>query len=429
MKRITFLLVATATALFVITIVATRNYAIEDKHAGHHQAKADGQKKSPKVDGSKDPYSIPDVDAQEMLFKILSASNPDDKLQEQRKRSYLRMAGFEGAEAAAITNAAHEYQRMISPLDAEVNQIKNQHWPNPDGNVKSQLIQKQKQKEDIMNISIVSPLKKQLNSYNQTGKFEKFILNEIKSKTKGFAVEMPSKKVSNLIDHTSNLFAVSAQAGGCDASVYIYSSTWADYYDGYVYCDNSYSAPYNNCGHSYTLSYTMNGSSWPSISLWGASLTGTIQTLTNLEGYCEQAAILFGNGIFAAGNNSSSTTLEDYVEIGMFNSHGSVINNQPGNEKVTTTVNFSATAGAAGKSFNINPGVSALTGITIDKITIEPSGQTAITVAGTTFEIKYSVPGTNDQGSFKPYVVCTTGNVTVLGSPKSATSGTTITAH
>ena len=94
MKRITFLLLATAVALLAITIVATRNYAIEDKHAGHHQGQPEKAKPTLKEDGSQNPASIPDVDAYEILFKILSASNPNDKLEDQRKKSYLRVAGF-----------------------------------------------------------------------------------------------------------------------------------------------------------------------------------------------------------------------------------------------------------------------------------------------------------------------------------------------
>ena len=318
MKRITFLLIIIAFTFLALTIAATKNYAIEDKHLGHSHAQDQGQKPAVMVDGSKDSSKIPDNAAQEILFHLLSTTDPEEEKIEQRKSAYLRVAGFTVAEAAAISNAAYEYKKEIEPLDKQVDDIKNAHWPNPTSAVMSQLAELQRQKETIIG-NKVKVLKDQLKDYDAS-KFDKHILNDIKKKTKGFGAALPNKKVSSLGKFFSNFFSVSAQS--CDFQTYIYSSTVEDLDNLIIYGNSSWSMPYNNCNHTITMTTTMGGITTASgnngayISLDGGNdiyYDGYVQTFSDADAFCPVA-----NTNTSAGSNSSDYTAAPFLTVKPF---------------------------------------------------------------------------------------------------------------
>ncbi|MBS1786495.1 MAG: hypothetical protein JST85_02160 [Acidobacteria bacterium] len=424
MKRLATLFSIVLVIILIVTVVVTGKFAfsennINDKHINHNQTHSQGTQYLPTVDGSKDPSLIPDVDAQEILFKFLSSANSNDKYLEQRKRSFLTKAGFNDGEIAAITYFAHEYKRLIDPLDAQVESVKMQYWPNPGADVKIQLRELQKQKETIIANSVLSPLKTRLNANNQAEKFNRLIASELKRKTKGFAPELP-KKISKLGSYFSKFFSVSAQAFGCDTYVYIYTDTWVDYSDGMVYCNNYYSAPYDNCGHQYTLSFTMDNQTNPYLSLWGGDRTGLIQTFVDVGGYCPIAS-----QSFPAGNNYSEATVGDYIEVGSVNISNNNITST--NQTSTVTINYSYTASAAGKTFRYTPGCAEVSGITCGAsgtVTVSPSTVQTPSCCSGNVVLTYSWGGSST-GTFKPYCVFESGLfLSVLGSPKSVTGGT-----
>ncbi|MGH9855397.1 MAG: hypothetical protein ACREBD_36645, partial [Blastocatellia bacterium] len=168
-KRFSILLIAGISTILAISLIGTGKFATDNKtnnnHAGHHQAQNKAQGLVPRVDGSVNPDSIPDAAAYEILFRLLSATDPEEEKIELRKAAYLRGAGFDPAEAASISNAAYEYKRRIEPLDTEADDIKNNHWPNPSQQVMNQLTQLQNRKEAIIS-SIVGNLQNQLDNYN-----------------------------------------------------------------------------------------------------------------------------------------------------------------------------------------------------------------------------------------------------------------------
>lgn len=406
-------------AFGAISFASLREHSGRNEHAHHIKPKAGRQQQVPRIDGSVDPSSISDIDAHELLFRSLTVTIPNDKNEAQRKASYLRMLGFNDAEASAIINTAYEYKRLIEPLDVQVDNIKSHHWPTPSAAVFAQLTQLQRQKEAIVAASLITPLKVQLGNYGSADKFDRAILNEIKRKTKAFAIDLPTKKVGKWEGLVSNLFSVSAQYAGCDTYVSIYSSTWVDYYDGYIYTSNSYSAPYNNCGHTYTLSFTFNGQTNPSISLWGNSITGTIQTFASVGGYCEQAAQAFGNGNFDAGQNSSQATVNDYVEILAISVSPTTLNT---NNAVTASVSYAFTSGATGTGKNIkyHPGYANLSSSLLPAdVPVNPSTESTWPLTGSSITFTYSKFGSNT-GTFNAYCAFKPGTVEVLGASASA---------
>jgi hypothetical protein len=205
MKHIFVALSVMLTGLALITFNSSRSNktVADDQHQGHYSAQIAQTQQLPIVDGSIDPSLIPDIDAQEILFKALTSENPNDPLIEQRKKSFLRVYGFDEAETAAIVNIAYEYKRIIQPLDDEVESIKMQHWPNPDASVRAQLTQLQKYKERIVANTFLAPLRAQLSNYGPSEKFDAFITDVIKRKTKGFLTKLPAKQVGWLLNQST----------------------------------------------------------------------------------------------------------------------------------------------------------------------------------------------------------------------------------
>jgi hypothetical protein len=367
MKRFTIVLIAAVSTVLAITAVATSNFSSDDKHPGHHQEKNKTQHSPPSVDGSVNPELIPDAAAYEILFRLLSTNNPNenDTKASQRKSAYLRVAGFSDAEAAAISNTAYEYKRQIDPLDTEVDQIKNQHWPNPDLNVMGQLKQKQKQKEDIMS-SLEGGLKGQLNNYNASAKLDKHITGRIKKKTKGFNVGLPPKKISSIGDYFSNLFSVSAQAPGCDTSIYIYVDTVVSMDSFMVYGSSSFSLPYDNCGHSVTLNTNLNGVTSPlEISLTDGVnyIDGLFQTDAQADVYCPVA-----NQTYWGGDNADAETAIS-INIG-----------GGGNKSISGGQTISVAAAYAPRMITSNPTKIKARAIVTSSIRVERGDQTSTSI-------------------------------------------------
>jgi hypothetical protein len=309
-KRIAIYLIAIFVILFAVTSFATSRFAsgnlTDDKHAAHlrvQNAQNKTQAPEPRVDGKITPDLIPDAAAYEILFRLLSAIDPQEEKIELRKSAYLRAAGFNNAEAAAISNAAYEYKRQVESLDTEADNIKNQYWPHPSQEVMGTLTQLQNRKEAII-MSIADDLQRQLNNYKPE-KLEKYIKDQVKRKTKGFSSSLPDKKISIFRQFFSDIFTASAQAPGCDALVYMYNTVTIDWNQFIVFGSGSYSLPYNNCGHTVNLStelwaggFYATGGQGTYINLYsgGSYISGNFLSTTTGEGYCPVANQTFPTG-------------------------------------------------------------------------------------------------------------------------------------
>lgn len=349
MKRFTIFLIATISTILAISAVATSNFSLDDKHAGHHQEKDKAQKPQARVDGAVNPDLIPDYAAYEILFRLLSSTIPEEK-KELRKSAYLKGAGYDSAEASAIANAAYEYKRKIEPLDTEVDNIKNAHWPNPSTQVIDQLTELQKQKETIIS-DVVDKLQGQLDHYSPT-KFKGHV-KEIKQKTKGFSSALPTKdkKIGRLGNFFSNLFTVSAQA--CDAYVYLYNNVTIDWESETVWSSGSYSMPYNSCGHTISSFTNMwgpsgtggSGSEGAFINLFQAYnnsyLDGNFLATTEFESFC-----LVVNQTSPAGSATGDAMVAPYLIVkpfGAFNP-ASIMEGGQANIQLSVTASQNATS-------------------------------------------------------------------------------------
>lgn len=329
LRRSVISLIAIITTFLAIAGIGAGKFTVDvkddHKHAGHRQTQHKKAGPAPRTDGTKNPELIPDAAAYEILFKLLSTTDPTEQKIELRKAAYLREAGFNSAEAAAISNAAYEYKRQIESLDTEVDNIKNQHWPRPSQAVMNQLTQLQRKKEAVI-AEIVSGLQTQLNNYHPS-KLGDHMLNKVKRKTKGFPTALPDQKIGSLRNPFADMFTVSAapQAPGCDAQVYMYNDVTIDWSGFTVYGSGSYSLPYNNCGHTVTLSteiwgggYYNTGGSGTYISLEYASnrfLDGYFMSTTNGEGYCPVAS-----QTFPTGSMTDDNTVAPFLRVHPFGS-------------------------------------------------------------------------------------------------------------
>jgi len=354
-----FFLVCAMFLLMVLFASISWNYVASGNSDHKNHSILNQGKPDPKVDGSRNPELIPDVAAYEILFRMLSSSTPEAK-KEQRKSAYLRVSGFNEAEAAAISNAAHEYKRLIEPLDTAADNIKNVHWPNSSQQAMDQLAQLEAQKEGIIN-NIATGLKNQLSNYNPS-KFSKHLTDDIKRKTKGFASGLPLKKVSGIRQRFSNLFAASAQS--CDANTYVYSSTVVDMPGLAVYANGSWSMPYNNCNHVITLSTTLQGAGSASggdgayfnLDVGSYFVDGYFLSTTSADAFCPVA-----NANSYAGSNSSDATVEPFVQVVRLYANNANVNP---NVAVTLTAEVKASetaSGAVSVQFGISSNPSPIT--------------------------------------------------------------------
>ncbi|MGH9877573.1 MAG: hypothetical protein ACRD5H_08035, partial [Nitrososphaerales archaeon] len=421
----------TISTILAITAVATSNFSADDKHSGHHQEKDNAQKPQARVDGAMNPELIPDSAAYEILFRLLSSSDPTEQKREQRKSAYLRGAGFSDAEAAAITNAAYEYKRQIEPLDTEVDNIKHASWPNPSSQVMNQLTQLQRQKENLID-GLVRGLENQLVFYNST-KFRNHIAGEIKRKTKGFGTTLPTKKVGKLGNFFSEFFTVSAQASGCDALVYLYNNVTVDWNYMVVYGTGSYSLPYNNCGHTVNLATSLSGPSGTYIAggegvslglqYGGQYLDGYFLSNTEAEGWCPVVL-----AAFYVGSMAGDLQIPPWVKIQQFTgvSKDHIISGSgTTSDNTDATVSYAASIDASGKKFQVSVGMQITAGdIALSNFTTNPPScppspfaNCQITVGGGTFKINYKIIQQDPTGRFRAAVLCASvggQNLTVI---------------
>jgi len=317
MKR-TSLFVALALAIVFAAAIVNVNRVAGDNHSTHqdqhHQKQSHGQEKEPIVDGAVSPGAIPDFAAQEVVMKILASDTPDQGGGD-RKKAYLRSYGFDEDAQAALMLAAREYKRFVEPIEKETDQIKNLNWPNPGNDARVKLKDLQRTKENAV-ADVVTELNGRLQTYRSLDKWTNHIADTVKRKIKGFASELPKKKVS-FFRLFPDPFAAYAQAGGCDPT-YVYSDGVLD--NRVLYGYGSYSAGANNCGHEFEVETrithfqapTVYGTDFVQIYLDSGSNSydGNFFIYTGVEGYCPVALVTF-----PAGNNSDSEFAAPYINL------------------------------------------------------------------------------------------------------------------
>lgn len=377
------------------------------------------------TDGSANPQFIPDVVAYEILFRLLSQSDPTDP-DGKAQRGYTRAYGFSDGESAALLNAAQEYKRRIAGSDARVDGIKNAHWPRPSAEVMQQLRSLQAQKEGII-LDVAGILKHQLQNYYPAKLSNQ--INLIKSKTKGFALGLPSKKIG--FNFISDYFTVAAQAPGCDSQVYIYSDIYVDWTQLIIFGNGSYSVPYNNCGHTISLNTTIwgPGCGYYSSSCYleqGSTLfDGSYSSNTDAESYCPVV-----NETYYAGSNASVTTVDPWLRLISASSSPDKITFGAGNSEFT--VSYAASTNASGHTFSITPGVQIIPNsgaLQIGDIVSDPVGSSTVTVGSGSFIIRYSVNTSKNAGEFKPSVEAVSGGAKVRPDPAFIQSSNNVKAN
>ncbi len=317
MKR-TALFLGLALAIVFAAALLNVNRASGDDHGihkHHQQAQSEQQQKQPVVDGAAVPGAIPDHAAQEVVLRLLASDEPD-RLGD-RKRAYLRAYGFDENAQAALMLAAREYKRLVEPIEREADDIKDHNWPNPGSTARARLNQLQRDKEEVI-AGVASELNGRLQTYRSFDKWTHHFSNTVKRKIKGFASELPTRKIG-FFRLLPDPFAAYAQAGGCDPT-YVYTDAVYDDYSLLIYGYSSYSAGANNCGHDFypstqithTGAPTAYGTDYAVFNLDAGSYyyDGSFFVYTGVEGFCPVAQVTF-----PAGNNSDSEVVNATVAV------------------------------------------------------------------------------------------------------------------
>lgn len=411
MKRTLVVLSILLGGLITLTLLGTRSYQVTaDNYSGHTQHHQ-REKKQPKTDGSVTPLQIPETAAYEILLKIMSSSDLD-KVESTLRAAYGKDAGFSDAEAIAISNAGYEYRRQIAFLDNLVDQIKHANWPEPSRQVMDRLVQLQVEKEAIIS-HVVGNLQAQLANYDSL-KLTTHINEKVRKKTSGFEVELPRKRVGFLERFTDSL-KVSAQAPGCDAQVYVYS----DVVDGGYYMAGvgDYSMPYNNCGHTVSLTTEIwgpegtyattayGGAVINLVTSSGTGLEGNFLSTTSADAYCP---VIFAS--YYAGSQSGNRTALPWIMMAAVTDQTDPDNpeiidkNIGGGAQGTETLvwfRYIISPGANNKNFLATPLFSTVCGT--PAAAPDPNTTTTKTVSSTNtrFSLLYKVTG-QGAGKFLP---------------------------
>ena len=434
MRRVIVLLSTLVAVILGLAILGSDQETRGDNHSLHQS----NQKPTPKVDGALNPSAIPDFAAYEVVFSLLSSESSNDP-QGIRKRAYTALSGFSDAEGAALSKSAYEYKTRIKALDAKVLQIKDATWPKPTQQVIDQLAELQKEKEGIID-SVVENLETRLDRLDNYRpiKLITHINESVKRKIKGFSTYLPVKRTSSIGQRMFDFFSASAaQAGGCDANVYVYSSTNVDMTNAVVYGYGSYSEGYNNCGHIYTPSTVLYGpggtySSDGVLYLEVAPDTlidGFFSSSTTVAGYCSIA-----DETYPAGENSSNTTVVPYIRVYPFGSFSPLEIRAGGAFCVqvcdsTITLKVTASSGANG-SYDVTPSYIQTLGaapITISSGVFGGNNRSASSGQTVTLSIGYHGTSiTSDPTKVKAEAVVSSSTLGVINSNPISSSKLTV---
>jgi len=106
------------------------------------------------IDGATHPELIPDRTAYSVLFRLIAnRRTPEER---SRIRAYIRQIGFTDVDVDALIALANEFHERVSPLDAEAKQIKSGNRGIATPELRTQLLQLQRQKEAIVDHLVVS---------------------------------------------------------------------------------------------------------------------------------------------------------------------------------------------------------------------------------------------------------------------------------
>lgn len=189
MKRKLFIGLLVTTVLTVVSFGAFLSDSSAWTH-DHSQQVAEPQViPDPVIDGSKNPSLIPDLVAQEVLLRQLSTGDDGEDKDWKIRNSYLKWAGFDEVQSAALKFAAADFKKRIEAVDQQVANIKNEKWPRPDKTTMDQLSQIEKQKESLIR-EVMSELDKMLTNRSPEV-LTAHLQNRIKFATKGFIPGLP----------------------------------------------------------------------------------------------------------------------------------------------------------------------------------------------------------------------------------------------
>lgn len=199
---------------------------------------------------------VSDLVATELFLRTIASRPSTTGSYRPTTRGLAKKAGIEGADYDALLNFAHDFVRNLAPLDRQVAEFKNQHWPNPNQQAMSHLSSLQAQKEALIAAAIPA-LPSRLGS-DTTEKVRQYAVGAVKSRTK--RVPGPGKPPGHQ-EHVGYAFSSRFYPGmvlsipplsqDMSGVAYCYSDSWWDSEDRIVCGSGAITEDYNNYNHEY----------------------------------------------------------------------------------------------------------------------------------------------------------------------------------
>jgi len=172
---VTLVTLAIVVAISVTSILLGRSMST----ASSHQQKIGKQDLPGTISGTENKDLIPDQAAYAVFLRFAAHATKSNKAV---LRSYLKSHGFDEAEIGVIQAVAVDFRRRVAVLDKEVEQLKDENWPNPDPSVMGRLSELQQQKEILIS-EIADSLPGRLGSRGEE-KMSYLIKDKLKAKMK-----------------------------------------------------------------------------------------------------------------------------------------------------------------------------------------------------------------------------------------------------
>jgi hypothetical protein len=269
------------------------------------------------IDKATKSGGIPDHVAYELFLRTVADGNA---------RGLVKRAGFNDDEIAKIMSEAYSLNSILESADTKAREIKENRNKLPKSQVRTELLNLQVKKDEIVTRVINRSLPGNL-SDERMNKLRDFINSDVKRKTKMISIDNLQKSKEAIFVKTSNKFLPKAQTNG---AVYLYSAVWQE--EMTVFGSGALSEQYIS-ETSYRITTTVTSSSGRSNATesdWSyATLTnstglsigvedGTYSVQANFEeqqGYYDEYDNFYGSGSSSVGSSTSSYIVAPTVSI------------------------------------------------------------------------------------------------------------------
>ena len=283
------------------------------------------------TNGAETPHLIPDHAAQEAFLRSLTAE-PNDERGQERARLFAEQAA-EGSGADALLVAAQNFVRQTKPLDEQVREIKDQHWPQPNDKVMAQLAKLQQQKEKILD-DVLSSVSSRLAEDNKD-KLSNHISDYVKRRMVSLKTPPPTQHQGHGVGMVLGMiwgFNVPSPVQTMDEG-YTYTNQAINFIQLMVYGYGGTAESYSSWGDRYRITTTTSLGGYSESETYPSSghspapfsvstffnmfrnaeyLDGLARSRTVGEIVCPFAA----GAIFSMGSSSSEATIVSYLILG-----------------------------------------------------------------------------------------------------------------